>query len=110
MDLIEYDQDLEPAMAFIFGNALLCRDLDTANKVAYDKNVQRTCFTLDGDKVSPGGDMSGGAPPRGNDILRDLFGVHQQEMDMREKQQQLREIEQQLRQISGVAEQYKTLS
>jgi len=110
LDLIDYDSSLEPAMCHLFGGSLLCRDLATANRVAYDKNVQRTCFTLDGDKVSPSGDMSGGAPPRGNDILRDLFNVQQQEVELREKQGQLHEIEQQLRQISGVAEQYKVLS
>lgn len=110
LDLIEYDREFEPAMVHLFGNALLCRDLDQANKLADHKSVQRTCYTLDGDKASPSGDMSGGAPPRGNDLLRDLFGLHQQQLEMREKQEQLDEIVNQLRRISGVADQYKALS
>ena len=52
LDLIDYDSSLEPAMCHLFGGSLLCRDLATANRVAYD--------------------MSGGVPPRGNDILCDL--------------------------------------
>lgn len=35
IDLIEFDNRLEPAMAFIFGGVLVCSDLDTANKVIY---------------------------------------------------------------------------
>ena len=110
LDLIEFDQDLEPAMCHLFGQSLLCRDLQTANKVAYDRNVNRTCYTLDGDKVSPGGEMSGGAPARGNSILADLFSVNQQEAEFKQKEQLLHDNQAQLRQISGVAEQYKVLS
>ena len=110
LDLIEYDREMEPAMCHVFGNALLCSNLDVATKVAYDPNVQRVCYTLDGDKVAPDGAMAGGAPESGNNILRDLFRVNNQLQQLGEKQGQLAEIEQQLRQISGVAEQYKTLS
>ena len=110
LDLIEYDEYLEPAMCHLFGQSLLCRDMQTANKVAYNRNVNRTCYTLDGDKVSPGGEMSGGAPSRGNTILAELFSVNQQEIEFRQKEQLLRDLQNQLREISGVAEQYKALS
>ena len=33
IDLIEYDNRLEPAMKHIFGGVLVCTDLDIANKV-----------------------------------------------------------------------------
>ena len=35
IDLIEYDNKLDPAMKFIFGGVLVCTDLNTANKVRY---------------------------------------------------------------------------
>ena len=110
LDLIEYDPTYEKAMCHLFGNALLCRDLDTATRLADHRSVQRTCYTLDGDKASPSGEMSGGAPVRGNDVLRALFSVHQQQVELRQKQAELGEVEQQLRRISGVAEQYRALS
>jgi len=110
MDLVEYDQVVEPAICHLFGNALICRDLDTANRVAFHQNVQKTCFTLEGDKVSPGGDMSGGASSRGGSMLQQLASIHQQEITLRQKQEQMHQIENELRQISGVAEQYNTLS
>jgi len=110
MDLVEYNNDVEPAILHLFGQAIICRDLDTANKVAFDRGVQKTCYTLEGDKVSPGGDMSGGAPSRGGSMLQHLVSIQQQEEQLWQKQQQLDQIVQQLRQVSGVAEQYNTLS
>ena len=61
IDLIEYERDLEGAMAFEIGNILVCKDLDVANKVAFDKGVKNIlCVTLQGDKVNPSGELSGG--------------------------------------------------
>eukprot|EP00092_Neocalanus_flemingeri_P004304 GFUD01004627.1.p1 GENE.GFUD01004627.1~~GFUD01004627.1.p1 ORF type:complete len:1179 (+),score=495.15 GFUD01004627.1:105-3641(+) len=110
IDLVEFSTEVEPAMCHLFGQALICKDLDTANKVAFDRNVQRVCFTLEGDKVSPGGDMSGGAAQRGGSMLQQLASIMQQEQELGEKQQQLEQIGQKIRQISGVANQYNTLS
>ena len=33
IDLVEFDNKLEPAMKYIFGQVLVCSDLDVANKV-----------------------------------------------------------------------------
>ena len=48
------------------------RDLNVANKVAFHNSVHMTCVTLEGDVVSPGGDMSGGAQKTGGSVLADL--------------------------------------
>ena len=42
IDLIEYDNRLEPAMKHIFGGVLVCTDLDIANKV----NLRKLYFPL----------------------------------------------------------------
>ena len=39
IDLIEFDNRLEPAMNHVFGSALVCSDLDTANKVAFHPEI-----------------------------------------------------------------------
>ena len=41
IDLItDYDNCLQPAMDHIFGGSLVCADLDTANKVAFDHQIK----------------------------------------------------------------------
>lgn len=47
-------------MEYIFGSVLVCSDLDVANKLAFSPSVSKMCVTLDGDKVNPGGELSGG--------------------------------------------------
>ena len=39
LELIDYDRAIEPAVLHLFGSALICRDLNIANKVAFNKNV-----------------------------------------------------------------------
>ena len=55
--------------------------------------------------VSPGGEMSGGAPSRGNTILAELFILNQKGIELK---QLLRDLQNQL--ISDAVEQYKALS
>ena len=108
LDLVRYEEAVKPAIIHLMGRNLLCRDIATARKVCMEVKID--CYTLDGDKFSSSGDMSGGAPPRGNDVLRDLCSVHHQEVELRDRIQELQTIEDQLRKIGSVAEQYKALS
>jgi len=109
MDLIRFQPDLEKVMLHVFGQALICRDIDTANKVAFDPSVHKTCYTLEGDKVSPSGQMSGGAAARGDDMLRDLFSYQQDQQQLAELKTRLAELEGRLARLGGTAEQFNRL-
>jgi structural maintenance of chromosome 2 len=109
-ELIEYDNDVDRAMNYLYGGVLICRDLKIANEVAFHGEVMTSCITLDGDKISPGGDMSGGTRAQTASVLLDLFHFRETEVELNRKQRQLVEIEQQLRRVAGVAEQWNTLS
>lgn len=69
LSLIRYSQPLTPAMEFIFGSTLICRDIVTAKKVCYHPDVRARCVTLDGDICDPSGTLSGGAQERTQPIL-----------------------------------------
>lgn len=60
IDLVDFEPDLAPAIEFILGGVLVCTDLNVANKLAFDRNVAKLCVTLEGDKVNPSGELSGG--------------------------------------------------
>merc|ERR1719192_697891 len=108
LDLIKYEAALESAVIHVLGRSLLCRDIPTARKVCMEVKID--CYTLDGDKFSSSGDMSGGAPPRGQDVLKDLCSVQQQKVELNDRIQEFESIKEQLKKISNVAEQYKALS
>ena len=55
---IEFDESVRPIMISVFGNTLLCEDLQTATEIAHDYNMN--CVTLAGEKVGKRGSMRGG--------------------------------------------------
>ena len=58
LDKLEFESDNEKVMKFIFGNTLVCRTLETVTELARKHGVD--CITLDGDKGSSKGVLSGG--------------------------------------------------
>ncbi len=60
LELISYDEEVAPAMKYVFGSVLVCTDMTVASKVAFDPNIRCKCVTLDGQVVDPGGSMTGG--------------------------------------------------
>jgi len=66
--------------------------------------------TLDGDVISPGGDMSGGAPKAGGSVLSSLFSMKDTQQRLAAKQQQLEAVEEELRAVSATAEEWNQLA
>eukprot|EP00092_Neocalanus_flemingeri_P039072 GFUD01042533.1.p1 GENE.GFUD01042533.1~~GFUD01042533.1.p1 ORF type:complete len:863 (+),score=306.67 GFUD01042533.1:271-2589(+) len=55
---LEYDDDLGGIMSFVFGKTLVCRSMDIAVRLARTSSLD--CITLDGEKSSSKGVLSGG--------------------------------------------------
>lgn len=53
MDILAFDKTHEKALMHVFGRAVICPDLDTANSVS--KSLGVTAVTLDGDRVGKKG-------------------------------------------------------
>ena len=60
VSLVAYDDDLDGVMKYVFGTALVCRDMDTARAVTFDKRVALKTVTPEGDVFDPSGTLSGG--------------------------------------------------
>lgn len=70
LNLIGYDNEVERAMEYVFGNTLICADADSAKRVAFDPKVRVKTVTLEGDIYDPMGTLSGGSTSSGsNGIL-----------------------------------------
>jgi len=55
---LKYRADHRRAFEQVFGRTVICRDLETATKVARSNGLD--CITLDGDQVARKGGMTGG--------------------------------------------------
>lgn len=80
LSLITYDKKLRVAMEYVFGNVLICKDLDVAKKVAFHNRIRKRCVTLDGDVVDPAGTLSGGAAQKGEPILSQIAKILEEEV------------------------------
>jgi structural maintenance of chromosome 2 len=72
LSLVGYDDDVRQAMAFVFGNTLVCRDANSAKAVAFDASVRTKSVTLDGDQYDPAGTLTGGARTGAGQLLARL--------------------------------------
>jgi structural maintenance of chromosome 2 len=51
--LVKAALQLERTIQFVFGEAFVCEDNETARKLAFDPRVNMQCVTLEGDVYSP---------------------------------------------------------
>ncbi|PVV00023.1 hypothetical protein BB559_000229 [Furculomyces boomerangus] len=72
LSFVGYDKDVEAAMAFVFGNTLICQDANTAKTVTFHNSVRLKSVTLDGDVYDPSGTLQGGSKPSNSGILEQL--------------------------------------
>ncbi|XP_055343015.1 LOW QUALITY PROTEIN: structural maintenance of chromosomes protein 2-like [Paramacrobiotus metropolitanus] len=100
LQLVEYDQKFQSVMQYAMGSYVVCSDLDTANKVAFDPSLGKHCVTLDGDTVNPDGIMSGGTRTALDRLpLNHIAKYTELRERLDEIQRQLREIDQQTKEL-----------
>ncbi|NXC70270.1 SMC2 protein, partial [Anhinga anhinga] len=112
LSLIEYETELQKAMEFVFGTALICNNMDNAKKVTFDKRIKIRTVTFDGDVFDPQGTLHGGncwfysynntAAP----ILSKLQEMKSISVQLRTKQSELEAVERELASLKTVAEKY----
>jgi len=109
LSCIQYNPQLHKAMEWVFGNTLVCRDLDVAKRVAFDARVNRRAVTLEGDVVDPAGTLSGGSRGYRASVLTELHALADSREELQQKQQRLAELDAQLAQLSQNADRYGQL-
>lgn len=60
LQLVKFNLNVEQSLRYVFCDAFVCEDADTAKKVAFDPRVRMRCVTLDGDCYNPSGILKGG--------------------------------------------------
>ena len=70
--------------------------------MAFDPQIKKLCVTLDGDKVNPSGELSGGAPSSSGSMLTQIMSVLDASKNLEIKQDQLNVLKQQLQNLERV--------
>jgi structural maintenance of chromosome 2 len=69
LSLVGYEDEVTNAMAFVFGDTLICDDAEAAKAVTFNSAVGLKSVTLDGDVYDPSGTLSGGSAPSSSGLL-----------------------------------------
>lgn len=91
LSLIGYPDEVARAMAYVFGDTIVCADPQTANAVTFGAKVRSV--TLAGDQYDPSGTLSGGSAPSGNGVLTRVQELLEVERKAEEAKGRLRELE-----------------
>ncbi|KAG8998049.1 Structural maintenance of chromosomes protein 2 [Tulasnella sp. JGI-2019a] len=86
ISLVGYPEEVSAAMAFVFGQTLICADNASASAVAFDKEVGLYSVSADGTAYDPSGTLSGGAAPSGSGILVKAQKIKEIERQLAERQ------------------------
>ena len=108
IDLVEYSNELSPAIQYVLGGVMICSDLNVANKVAFSQ-VRRLCVTLDGDKVNPSGELSGGAPSKAASVMAVVTQLLEYTGQLEQKEEQYQHSEAETKQLKSTVQRYNEL-
>lgn len=93
LSLVGYEEELKSAMEYVFGSTFVCKSIDAAKEVAFNREIRTPSVTLEGDIFQPSGLLTGGSRKGGGDLLRQLHHLAEAESKLCTHQKKLSGIE-----------------
>ncbi|EFN85328.1 structural maintenance of chromosomes protein 2 [Harpegnathos saltator] len=109
LSLIDFSDEIRPAMTWVFGQIFVCKDMESAKKIAFHERIMKKCVTLEGDLFDPAGTLSGGARAKSGSILLKLEELKETQNELNNKERLLKDVETTLSNVEVIAEKYATL-
>ncbi|KQK11078.1 hypothetical protein BRADI_2g57967v3 [Brachypodium distachyon] len=109
LELVGYSEEVKNAMAYVFGSTFVCRNMDAAKEIAFNREVGSTSVTLEGDIFQPSGLLTGGSRRGGGDLLRQLHELAKAEADLSDHEDRLSVIEQKIAVLLPLQKKYAEL-
>ncbi|GFZ15190.1 structural maintenance of chromosomes (SMC) family protein [Actinidia rufa] len=109
LSLVGYVEELKSAMEYVFGSTFVCKTIDAAREVAFDKEISTRSVTLEGDIFQPSGLLTGGSRKGGGDLLRKLHALAEAETELSVHQKRLSEIEAKISGLLPLQKKFKDL-
>ncbi|THH05591.1 hypothetical protein EW145_g4689 [Phellinidium pouzarii] len=111
LSLVVYPEEVTNAMAYVFGDTMVCDDASSAKLVTFSKEVGGVrSVTLDGDVYDPSGTLSGGSAPSGSGILVKVQELQRAEQKLFEARERLEALESEAERSRAGREQWKGIA
>eukprot|EP00798_Chlamydomonas_sp_ICE-L_P014593 gene14593-20643_t len=109
LELVGYDLEVEAAIKYAFGSTFVCQDSGTAKKLAFSREVNQRCITLDGDDFNPSGLLTGGSRTISRSLLTMLHDLAAKEAELAGHQMALDQVKQQMAAMEAAGKDYRRL-
>uniref|UniRef100_A0A670ZH35 Structural maintenance of chromosomes protein n=1 Tax=Pseudonaja textilis TaxID=8673 RepID=A0A670ZH35_PSETE len=109
LSLVGYDSEIQKAMEYVFGQALVCDNMDNAKRVTFDKRIMTKTVTLGGDTFDPQGTLSGGARSQAASVLSKLQEMKEAQDELKAKEAELQTTGKELASLQVTLEKYHQL-
>lgn len=107
LNLVGYDEEVQPAMEWIFGNTLICEDAATAKRVTFDHRIRMKSVTYDGDVYDPFGTLSGGSKPHSSGVLIQVQELNRVRSEIKEQRCQFESLDRELASAQNTIAEYR---
>lgn len=109
LSLVGYDEELQTAMEYVFGNAFVCTNMDAAKKVTFNESVMKKSVTLAGEMFDPQGTLTGGSRNQTGSVLEQLHEFSEVQQNFQNILGRSEAIDDQLSQMQRAGHQYRQL-
>lgn len=109
LSLIDFSEEITPAMTWVFGQIFVCKDMESAKKIAFHERIMKKCVTLEGDLFDPAGTLSGGARAKSGSIILKLEELKEIQNELNNKERLLSDVDATLLNVENIAEKYSSL-
>ncbi|KAG7014830.1 Structural maintenance of chromosomes protein 2-1 [Cucurbita argyrosperma subsp. argyrosperma] len=109
LSLVGYEEELKSAMEYVFGSTFVCKNIDAAKEVAFNREIHTPSVTLEGDIFQPSGLLTGGSRKGGGQLLRQLHDLKRMEAELSMHQKKLSDIEAKISEILPLQKKFADL-
>ncbi|KAL6061697.1 Structural maintenance of chromosomes protein 2 [Balamuthia mandrillaris] len=109
LELVGYDDEVDAAMRYVFGSALVCKDAQSAKTVTFNKDIRTRSVTIEGDEYDPRGTLTGGSRSKGGSVLAALQRLNDARQKLEAHEEELRQIENKFEESRTLAQKYRKL-
>lgn len=106
INLVDFDDSVAPAMQHVFGDTLVCPNMEMAKKVAFDERILKRTVTFEGEVFDPSGTLTGGARRGNTDTLMCIGEMNQIKRDLVRLERQFKQEDNEIRELSRTKELY----
>ncbi|KAK3166260.1 hypothetical protein QOZ80_1AG0043460 [Eleusine coracana subsp. coracana] len=109
LELVGYDEEVKNAVAYVFGSAFVCRNIEAAKEVTFNRDIGQTSVTLQGDTYKANGLLTGGDRSARIAVLQKLDELAKAESDLTVHEERLSSIEQKIAALLPLQKKYTEL-